>query len=83
MAIARTNRQEQVIKIRMNVVAERSLAFLVLIVLTSCGIPMSVPVAVPTQLNTCDNSMILSPKDLRTLKIRQSYLQWLLRLISH
>jgi len=61
MAIARTNRHEQVIKIRTNVVAERSLVFFVLSVLTSWGIPMNIPVADPIQLNTCDNSMILTP----------------------
>lgn len=71
MAIALTKRQEQVIKIRMNVVAERSLAFFVLIVLTSCGTPMSVPVAVPTQLNTCVHSMILPPKDFGAVDIRR------------
>ena len=61
MAIARTNRQEQVTNIRLNVVAERSPVFLVLTVLTSWGMPMNIPVAVPTQLNTCDSSMILTP----------------------
>jgi len=62
MVTARTNKHAQVIKIRMNVVPERSLAFFVLTVLTSWGTPMNIPVAVPIQLNACDNSMILTPK---------------------
>jgi hypothetical protein len=60
MAIALTNKHEQLIKLRTNVVAERSPAFFVLAVLTSWGIPMKIPVVDPIQLNTCDNSMILT-----------------------
>lgn len=60
MAIDRTNRHEQLIKLRINVVVERSPAFFVLIVFTSWGIPINIPVADPIQLNTCDHSMILT-----------------------
>lgn len=58
MATARANRQEQVIRIRMNVATERSFAFFVLIVLTSWGIPTDIPMAVPIQLKTCDTSIV-------------------------
>ena len=56
MATARTNKQEQVTRMRIKVVAERSPALLVLIVLMSWGMPINVPVTKPIQLMTWERS---------------------------
>jgi hypothetical protein len=63
MTIIRASRQKQVITIRTNVVGDRSSTLFVLTVLTSWGILVNMPVTVPIQLKSCDNSMSLSPKD--------------------
>ena len=56
MATARTSKQEQVTRMRIKVVAERSPALLVLIVLMSWGMPINVPVTNPIQLMISESS---------------------------
>lgn len=63
MTIIRANMQEHVTTIRMNVVADKSPTFFVRTVLTSWGMLVNIPVAVPIQVRSCDGSMVLTPKD--------------------
>lgn len=81
MLIARASRQAQVTKIRAKVVVERSLAFLVLMVLTSCGRPTSIPVAVPIQLKVWDSSIELLSEQYLTYQYGVQYIFYCLRMI--